>query len=92
MEKLKLNIVYVAKEGCREKFVEEVKKTGVMDLVRAEDGCLVYEYYLGVDKTNEILLYEEWENLEKQQIHNGQPHMQTIMDLKAIYIEETKVL
>ncbi len=92
MGELKLNILYVAKEGCREKFVEEVLKTGVLDVVRAEDGCLVYEYYLGVEKTNEIFLYEVWENSEKQQIHNDQPHMQTIMDLKALYIEETKIL
>lgn len=30
----------------REAFIQKVKDTGVLDAIRAEDGCIRYDYYL----------------------------------------------
>ena len=33
-------------ENKRDSFIQKVKETGVLDAVRAEDGCIKYDYYL----------------------------------------------
>ena len=30
----------------REAFIEKVKATGILNAIRAEDGCIKYDYYL----------------------------------------------
>lgn len=30
----------------REDFIKKVKQTGVLDAIRAENGCIRYDYYL----------------------------------------------
>ena len=75
----------------REAFIEKVKTTGVLEAIRAEDGCVKYDYYLSEKDPNELLLIEQWETKEKQQIHISQPHMDTLRSFKAEYITDTKL-
>ena len=79
-------VTYHAKNACAELFVRELEESGVADKVRAEDGCIRYDYYYSSKDKNEILLFEEWESEEKQQIHMTQPHMAPIMEAKDKYI------
>lgn len=73
----------------REAFIEKVKETGVLDAIRAEDGCIRYDYYLSEKDPNELLLIEQWESKEHQQIHITQPHMDTLRSFKNDYITNT---
>lgn len=73
----------------REAFIEKVKDTGVLEAIRSEDGCIRYDYYLAEKDPNELLLIEQWESKEKQQIHIGQPHMDTLRSFKGDYITNT---
>jgi quinol monooxygenase YgiN len=75
----------------REAFIQKVKETGVLDAIRGEDGCIRYDYYLSEKDPNELLLIEQWETKEKQQIHIGQPHMDTLRSFKGDYITDTKL-
>ena len=75
--------------GQRQNFIHRVKKEGVLDAIRGEDGCIRYDYYLSEKDPNELLLIEQWETKEKQQIHIGQPHMDTLRSFKAEYITDT---
>lgn len=75
----------------REAFIQKVRKTGVLDAIRGEDGCIRYDYYLSEKDPNELLLIEQWETKEKQQIHIGQPHMDTLRSFKGDYITDTKL-
>ena len=43
----------------REAFIERVKETGILDEIRAENGCIKYDYYLSEKDPNEILLIEQ---------------------------------
>ena len=38
----------------REAFIEKVKETGILDAIRAEDGCIRYDYYLSEKDPNEL--------------------------------------
>ncbi len=73
----------------REAFIERVKKEGVLDAIRAENGCIKYDYYLSEKDQNEILLIEQWESKDHQQIHLEQPHMDTLRSFKDKYITNT---
>ena len=75
----------------REGFIEKVKESGVLDAIRAEDGCHRYDYYLSEKDPNELLLIEQWETKEHQQIHLTQPHMDTLRSFKGDYITDTKL-
>ena len=73
----------------REAFIGKVKTTGILDAIRAEDGCICYDYYLSEKDANLLLLIEKWESKEHQQIHLDQPHMAELRSFKDEYIANT---
>lgn len=73
----------------REAFIEKVKTAGILDAIRAEDGCIKYDYYLSEKDPNELLLIEQWESKQHQQTHIAQPHMALLRELKPEYITDT---
>ena len=81
-----LFVTYHAKPACSESFVRFLEDSGAASLVRAEDGCIRYDYYLSTSDPNEVLLFEEWESKEKQEIHMTQPHIALIKEAKEKYI------
>ena len=72
-----------------EAFIQKVKETGVLDAIRAEDGCVKYDYYLSEKNPNELLLVEQWKTKQHQQIHITQPHMAQLRGFKGDYINNT---
>ena len=78
-------------EGKRQAFIERVKAEGVLDAIRAENGCIKYDYYLSEKDDNELLLVEQWESHQHQQIHLSQPHMDTLRSFKGDYILSTEL-
>ena len=84
-------VVFKSFPGKREAFVERMKSEGVLDAVRAEDGCIRYDYYYADKNPDELLLIEAWESKEHQQVHIGQPHMATLRTFRNDYIAESKL-
>ncbi len=76
-------------EQKREAFIQKVKDTGILAAIRAEDGCIKYDYYLSEKDKNELLLVEQWASKEHQQIHITQPHMKKLQEFKDDYILKT---
>ena len=73
----------------REAFVDRVKSEGILSDIRAEEGCLRYDYYFSEADANELLLIEAWESKRHQEIHIGQPHMARLRAIKEDYILST---
>ena len=84
-------VTFKCLEGKREAFVERVKKEGVLDAIRAEDGCHRYDYYYSEADAEELMLIETWETQKAQQIHLTQPHMDTLRSFKGEYITSTEI-
>ena len=84
-------VQFVCFPDKREAFIEAVKKEGILDAIRAEDGCLRYDYYFSEADENELLLIEAWETKRHQQIHIEQPHMARLREIKDDYIISTKL-
>lgn len=76
--------------GKREEFVKRVTTEGVLAAIRAEDGCLLYDYYFSEKNPNELLLIEFWESKEHQQVHMTQPHMAHLQTFNGDYIKSAK--
>ena len=75
----------------REAFVEALKSEGILSAIRAEDGCLRYDYYFSEADGNELVLIEAWESKKHQQVHMEQPHMARLREIKDDYIASTKL-
>lgn len=75
--------------GKRTAYIQRMKDTGILDAIRAEDGCIRYDYYLSEKDPDEILLIEQWETKNHQQIHLTQPHMARMREFKGDYIINT---
>ena len=46
---------------------------------RQENGCLSYEFYVGLSNPNQLLLFQEWESIEALQDHFETTHMEEFM-------------
>ena len=77
--------------GKREGFVQRMRYEGILDAIRAEDGCIRYDYYFSEKDPDEILLIEQWETKEHQQVHITQPHMDEMRKFKDDFILDTKL-
>ena len=84
-------VTFKCMEGKREAFVERVKKEGVLDAIRAEKGCVRYDYYYSEADSTELMLIEVWECHNDQQVHLTQPHMDTLRSFKNEYITSTEI-
>lgn len=91
MQEVTLLVTYTTKPGCAQAFVNDVAATGVLEAIRAEEGCRGYSYYLPADGSDAVLLVERWASRALQQAHLQQPHMETIAAIKAAYVEATEV-
>lgn len=85
----RIYVTFRAFEGKREAFVEALKKEGILSAIRAEDGCLMYDFYYSEKDENELLLVEAWESRRHQEIHMTQEHMARFRILKGNYIESS---
>lgn len=81
-----MHVYYTAKDKetlCR--FFEVVKKEGIMEKTREEEGNIKYEYYFSADRENEILIVEKWKSKEAQQYHDSLDHISRLMEIKSEY-------
>ena len=75
----------------REVFIQKVKETGILASIRAEDGCIRYDYYRSEKAPCELLLIEQWASAEHQKIHMTQPHMAQMKTFKEAYVASTAI-
>lgn len=88
---LLLLVKYTAKPGGGEKFVREITTSGILNTVRAEDGCEGYDYYFLAESPNTVLLVEKWASAKQQEAHLQSAHMAELMRIKEKYILNTAV-
>ena len=88
---LQLSVNYLAQPGRREEFLRRIVEGGILAAIRAEEGCLRYDYYLSCQNEDEILLLEEWDTAEHQRIHMEQEHMKRLRIIKDDCIADTQL-
>lgn len=86
-----INIYYTGENGSALKFATEMKESGIVDRIRAEEGNLRYDYFLPVNDSETVLLIDSWENQEALDIHHASPMMKEITALREKYDLHMKV-
>ena len=87
-----LNVTYSMKPGAREKFLSEVSGSGLLGKIRAEQGCLRYEYFAAVEDPDKLFLLENWADEAALDAHAGSDNMARLRQLKEIHALDTQIL
>ena len=91
MESIVLHVTYTCRPGQGAAFVQAVKAAGLQDAVRAEDGCLQYDYHLSCEAPDTVVLLERWRDAAALERHLAQPHMERLREIKGGYALDTKL-
>ena len=49
------------------------------DATRAEQGCISYDFYIGLSDPNTLMLFQEWESMEALMGHFQTEHMEEFL-------------
>ena len=86
-----LFVTYHTRPSLREAFLSDITTSGILDTIRAEEGCIRYDYFLSAADPDQILLVEEWASEAMQQTHMQTPHMAKLAQIKEKYVDDTTV-
>ena len=86
-----LHVTYRCAPNKAAEFVMDLKKSGVQNLVRQEDGCLQYDYHLSCEFPDTVVLVERWRDAAALEAHMNQPHMEQINELKKTRVLKTTI-
>ncbi len=86
-----VNIYYSGENGSARSYVEEMMDSGLVGLIRAEQGNLRYEYFFPMDDPETVLLIDSWEDQAAIDRHHGTPMMGKIAALREKYGLHMKV-
>ena len=60
----------------------------LIDITRAEEGCINYDLHQDNENPAHFLFYENWESRELWQTHMGAPHLAADMEATEGAVEE----
>jgi len=80
-----VHVKYAVKPGMGRQFVQEIETSGVAAAIRAEDGCIMYDYFYPATGADEVLLVERWRDMAALDVHQKQPHMASLANIKGKY-------
>lgn len=80
-----VNLYYTGEKGNARKFAEEMTKSGMVEMIRNEEGNLRYEYFIPLEDPETILLIDSWKGQEAIDRHHASPMMERIAELREKY-------
>ena len=91
MSDQKLTIVarILAKEEERDFVKSELLK--LIDITRAEEGCINYDLHQDIENTNLFMFYENWTNRDLWQKHMSNSHLADYIQATENAVEEFTV-
>ncbi len=80
-----IHLYYTGKDGSARRFAQEMVESGLADAVRAEEGCLRYEYFFPMGDPETVLLIDRWRDQAALDFHHKSPMMAQIARLRDKY-------
>lgn len=80
-----VNLYYTGERGNARKFAEEMTKSGMVEMIRNEEGNLRYEYFVPLEDPETVLLIDSWKGQEAIDRHHASPMMERIAELREKY-------
>lgn len=91
MDRIIMHAYYTSANGDPAEFAYAMQESGLQAEVKAEEGCIEYDYYTALDGSKKVLLVEGWKNAECLERHINGAVMSRIRALKEKYGLETKL-
>jgi len=91
MKEIILHVTYHCHPGKAEEFVRALKESGLQAEVRAEEGCLQYDYTISCEAADTVILLERWSGAEALAAHSKALHMQKMPVLKEGRVRSTTI-
>ncbi len=88
---LLIHILYSGQNGAARQFAEEMRASGTVDKIRAEEGNLRYAYFFPAEDSETVLLIDEWRDQAALDAHHKSEMMGTIASLREKYKLKMKV-
>ena len=86
-----LNVTYTMRPGMRERFVELVREQGILAGIRAEPGCLQYEYFTALEDPDKLFLLECWADQACLDAHACSENMARLKQVKEQCTLDTQI-
>ena len=80
-----MNLYYSGKDGSALAFANEMESSGIVDMIRAEEGNERYEYFIPKDDPETVLLIDAWRDQRALDAHHASPVMDKIAELRNKY-------
>ena len=80
-----IHLYYRGADGAARAFAGEMERTGIADLIRAEDGNLGYRYFQPLDDPETVLLIDSWRDQAAIDAHHASPMMTRLAALREKY-------
>ena len=77
-----INVHYRGSGGSARRFVEDMVSEGGLEAVRADGGCIGYEYFVSSEDPDSIVLIEHWRDEAALEAHASSKNMKRIGSLK----------
>lgn len=90
MEQLTIVANIVAKPDCIEVVRDELQK--LIDITRAEEGCINYDLHVDNDNPAQFMFYENWESYDLWQEHMEGQHLQDFSSVTEGMLEDFNVM
>lgn len=84
----KLTIVANIKANADKIDLVKAELLKLIDITRAEDGCIGYDLHQDNENLAHFMFYENWESRELWQTHMGAPHLAAYMAATDGAVEE----
>ena len=91
MDRIILHVYYTGAPGAAEEFMHDMISSGIQQEVKAENGCLQYDYFIPEGSKDTVLLLEGWQNADALSAHSNGEVMKKIRATKAKYAIETVI-
>ena len=62
---------------ARDRAIELARK--MVSATRSEQGCISYDFYLGLSDPNTLMVFQEWESMEALMEHLQTSHMEDFL-------------
>ena len=77
-----VNLYYTGEKGNARKFAEEMTKSGMVEMIRNEEGNLRYEYFIPLEDPETVLLIDSWKGQEAIDRHHASPMMEGLLNFE----------
>ena len=92
MDHIVLHVTYTCKPGTAEAFVRTIKERGIQQQIRAEEGCLQYDYHISCEKPDTVVLLGRWQDEATLRAHTTGSAIQAVGAVKEDYVLHVDLL